>query len=112
MKENTNQQYSIWGKWWDPIRKWFYSIWFAYETTIRFYEYSISVNQYFTEQQNTISSYIGNIGAQILNVFCSVCTFVICVIFLTVPIIFILFKFFSVDNLTNTSFEQKLKRIL
>ncbi len=87
-------------------------MWLGYETLVRFYEYAVAVNHYFTTQEERISIYIGAIGAQILNVFCSVGTFAICIIFLTIPAVFILFKFFSVAKLTNTHFEQKLKRIL
>jgi len=36
MEEQNLQLKSIWGKWWEPIRKWFYPAWLIYETTVRF----------------------------------------------------------------------------
>ncbi len=109
MEVDSLQLKSIWGKWWEPIRKWFYPAWLAYETLIRFYDYSLSVNSYFTNQQDFIAFYIGDIGAQILNVFCSVSTFALCTIFLTVPACFVLYKFFKAKKLTGTQFENKIK---
>ncbi|MDY8136124.1 hypothetical protein [Aquimarina sp. 2201CG5-10] len=109
MKDNHKQLKSIWGKWWEPLRKWFYPTWLLYETLIRFYGYTQSVYNYFIKQHHDIASYIGEIGSQALNIFCSAATFVICVFFLTVPACFILYKFFKIENLTSTQFEQKIK---
>ncbi|MFD2033587.1 hypothetical protein ACFSKL_02235 [Belliella marina] len=111
MEEYNKQQRSIWGKWWVPIRKWFYPAWLLYETSIRFYDYGQSVHHYFIGQQDAIASYIGKIGVQVLDVFCSVATFAICTIFLTVPACFVLYKFFKTENLTGTPFEEKMKTI-
>ncbi|WP_103070138.1 hypothetical protein [Aquimarina sediminis] len=109
MEENNKQLKSIWGKWWEPFRKWFYPSWLLYETTIRFSDYAHSIHTYFIQQQDNISSYIGEIGAQTLDVFCSILTFAICAAFLTLPACFVLHKFFKTDNLTGTQFENKMK---
>lgn len=109
MEENNEQLRSIFGKWWVPIRKWFYPTWLLYETSIRFFDYAQSVHNYFINEQDNIASYIGEIGAQTLDVFCSFATFLICVISLTIPACFMLYKFFKESNLTNTRFEEKMK---
>lgn len=109
MEENNKQLKSIWGKWWEPIRKWFYPAWLLYELTVRFYENAIAVYNYFIEKQDSFDSYLGEIGTQTLAVFCSVATFVICTFFLTASTCFILYKFFKIENLTDTKFERKLK---
>ncbi|WP_439490623.1 hypothetical protein [Algoriphagus sp.] len=109
MEENNKLPTSIWGKWWEPIRKWFYPGWLAYETSVRFYEYTKAVYHFFTRQQDFIAVYIGKIGSQTLTVFSSVATFAVCTAFLTVPACFVLYKFFKAENLTGTPFEEKLK---
>jgi len=110
MEEKNNQVELILGKWWRPIRKWFYPAWLSYEISIRFYTYAQSVHIYVVAQQDYIASYIGEIGAPSLIVFCSVATFSICTFFLTAPSCFVLFKFFKTDNLTGTQFEEKIKK--
>ncbi|MDN5215072.1 hypothetical protein QQ020_23525 [Fulvivirgaceae bacterium BMA12] len=109
MEEQKNQKKSIWGRWWEPLRKWFYPAWLMYETSYRFYEYAQTVHQYFNTHRNDIGSYIGNTVAEILNTFCSGATFVGCSAFLTVPACFVLYKFFKEDNLSATRFEERLK---
>ncbi|WP_272151445.1 hypothetical protein [Tenacibaculum aiptasiae] len=109
MENNNTQLKSIWGTWWEPIRKWFYPSWLIYETSIRFYSYSKPIYQYFIKQQVSISQYIGEIGTQVLGIFCSLSTFIICSVFLTLPASYLLFKVFKSENLTSTLFEQKLK---
>lgn len=109
MEENNKPLKSIWGQWWEPIRKWFYPAWLTYETSIRFYDYTQSVHKCFIEQEDYIASYMGEIGTQALDIFSSVATFAICTAFLTVPACFVLYKFFKTENLTGTQFEQKLK---
>tara|TARA_R110000796_G_scaffold252637_1_gene389623 strand:- start:63299 stop:63637 length:339 start_codon:yes stop_codon:yes gene_type:complete len=111
MEENNRQLKSIWGKWWEPIRKWFYPAWLGYETSIRFYDYSLSVHQYFIKQKDDIASYIGETGTQALDMLSSVGTFIVCTLFLTVPACFVLYKFFKIENLTSSPFESKLKPI-
>lgn len=106
MEKNNKQLKSIWGKWWESIRKWFYPAWLVYETSIRFYGYGQSVYDYFIVQQG----YIGEIGATTSAIFFSVATFVICASFLTLPASFLLYKFFQTENLTSTWLEEKLKR--
>ncbi|MEQ9165098.1 MAG: hypothetical protein RLO12_02480 [Fulvivirga sp.] len=110
MEEKNKQLKSVWGKWWEPIRKWFYPIWLLYELSIRFYDYSIDVHNYFTERQDYFASIIGEIGTQALALFCGVATLAICTFFLTASTCFILYKFFKVENLTNTRFEEKTKK--
>ncbi len=100
---------SIWGRWWEPIRKWFYPAWLIYETSIRFYEYALGVHYYLVSQQDILVPYIGNIGTQILDVFSSGVTFIVCTAFLTLPGCFTLYKFFKLDNLSGSQFEAKLK---
>ncbi|KIX21063.1 hypothetical protein SY27_09825 [Flavobacterium sp. 316] len=109
MEEKNKKLKSIWGKWWESIRKWFYPVWLVYETSIRFYDYALGVYNYLEMYQDDILPYIGNIGVLTLAIFCSVVTFVVCTIFLTVPTCFVLYKFFKVGNLTGTSFEEKIK---
>ena len=109
MEEKNNQLKSILGKWWEPIRKWFYPAWLIYETSIRFYEYAQSFHNYFIIQHDYITPYIGEIGAQAIDVFCRVATFSICTFFLTIPACFVLYKFFKTENLTGTQFEEKIK---
>ncbi|MEB2776376.1 hypothetical protein SYJ56_13720 [Algoriphagus sp. D3-2-R+10] len=111
MEENNKQPRSIWGKWWEPIRKWFYPGWLLYETSVRFYDYTQSVHHYFIRQQDSITFYIGKFGTQTLAILCSVATFAVCTAFLTIPACFVLYKFFKTENLTGTPFEEKLKTI-
>ncbi|MCG6191287.1 hypothetical protein [Maribellus maritimus] len=111
MEENNKQLESIWGKWWQPIRKWFYPTWLIYEISYRFYAYSISTSQYIENHQENIASYIGEISTQTLAISSSFITFGICTAFLTVPASFILYQFFKEDNLTGTGFEEKIKRL-
>ncbi|WPR75755.1 hypothetical protein [Algoriphagus sp. NG3] len=109
MEENNKLPTSIWGKWWEPIRKWFYPGWLAYETSVRFYDYSQSAYHFFTRQQDFIAVYIGKIGNQTLTVFSSVATFAVCTAFLTIPACFALYQFFKTENLTGSPFEEKFK---
>ena len=106
MEKNNKQLKSIWGKWWESIRKCFYPAWLVYETSIRFYGYGQSVHDYFMMQQE----YVGEIGAQTSAIFFSVATFVICVAFLTLPAAFLLYQFFQIENLTSTLLEEKIKK--
>ncbi len=105
MKEKNKQLKSVWGKWWESIRKWFYPAWLLYELSVRFYDYSEATYHYFIAQ-----NYIDELGLQILAIFCSAVTFIICSLFLTVPTCFILYKFFKSGNLTDTPFEDKTKK--
>ncbi len=105
MEEYNNHQKSIFGTWWEAIRKWFYPAWLIYETSIRFYDYALAVNNYIIEQQD----YIGEITAQILAISCSVTTFLICTFYLTVPACFTLYKFFKDDKLITNPFIHKIK---
>lgn len=108
MEEKSKQVKSVWGKWWELIRKLFYPTWLFYELTIRFYDYSIDVHNYFTEQQHYLT--FGEITTQFLAIFCGVLTFVVCTFFLTIPACYILYKFFKIENLTNSRFEEKMKK--
>ncbi|NMM47631.1 hypothetical protein [Marinigracilibium pacificum] len=110
MEEKNKLQKSIFGKWWKPVRQWFYPTWLLYELTIRFYDYAIAVHNFFIERPDYFASYIGEISTQSLAVFCSVATFIICSAFLTVPACFILYKFFKIELLTDTQFEYKMKK--
>ncbi|UZR99124.1 hypothetical protein [Chondrinema litorale] len=105
MEERYTQLKSIWGKWWEPIRKYFYPAWLIYETTVRFYEYSEATYLFFITE-----NYIGELGSQSLAMFCSIATFVICSFFLTLPACFIFYKFFKLENLSGTQFESKIKK--
>lgn len=111
MEENKHQLKSIWGAWWQPIRKWFYPAWLIYETSYRFYDYAVQVHQYINHQK-IIASYIGEAGTQFVAIFCGLTTFVICTAFLTVPTSFLLYRFFQQETITATRFERKLKRVL
>ncbi|KZS41070.1 hypothetical protein AWE51_23225 [Aquimarina aggregata] len=106
MEENNKQLKSIWGVWWEPIRKWFYPAWLLYEVSIRFYNYSIAVHQFIMEQQN----YLGEIIIQILAVFLSIVTFIICSFYLTIPTCLTLYRFFTKNNFASNTFEQKIKK--
>jgi len=106
MENNRKHLISIWGKRWEPIRKWFYPIWLFYETTERFYEYALSVYHLFEHQQDDI----GEVTAQVLSIIASVCTFLICFAFLTIPACIALFKFFTSEKTYNAPFERQLKR--
>lgn len=110
MEENNKELKSIWGKWWEPIRKWFYPAWLIYEVSIRFNDYGKAVHNYFLDQ-SSLASYIGELGAQTLASLCSVATFVICTLFLTLPACLVLFKFFKVINLTGHPIEERFKPI-
>lgn len=99
MEVQTKQLQSIWGKWWESFRKWFYPAWLIYETSVRFYEYSIDTHLYLSE-----------ISSEILAFVTAIIVFIICSAFLTIPATFILYKFFKVENLTGTSFENNIKK--
>lgn len=107
MERNTKKLRSIWGKWWEPLRKWFYPVWLIYETSIRFYDYAQAVHIYIVEQLSSI----GEIGVQAAAIFCAIATFAICTVFLTAPACFVLYKLFETENLSNTPLEEKTKPI-
>lgn len=98
MEEMKIPLQSIWGKWWVPIRKWFYPLWLAYETLVRFYQYADSTHSYFS-----------GLGSPLLGTFCGISAFGICAAFLTLPACFVLYQFFSAENLTGSTIEAKLK---
>ncbi len=108
MEANKNQLKSIWGKWWVPIRKWFYPAWLIYEASIRFYDYAIDLYKYTIGLQD----YIGETSTQILAVFSGIITFVICSFYLTVPASLALFKFFKKEKPISHSFEDRIKTCL
>lgn len=108
MKEEKK---SIWGAWWVPHRIWFYPVWLIYETSSRFYYYSEGVYFYLETHQESITPYLGEIGAQILYLLCSGLTFLICTAFLTVPAGYILYKLFKEVNLTQTRVEASMKML-
>lgn len=107
MEENKLQK-SIFGAWWEPIRKWFYPTWLCYEISIRFYDYAIATHNYFIAQED----YLGEIITQILAFFCSVATFIICTFYLTVPACFTLYMFFKEDKPITHSSIRKIKTYL
>ena len=100
---------SVWGSWWEPIRKWFYPVWLGYETSYRFYDYALATYQYSFEQSGHFLASIGSLAADMLALFCSVITFLVCSIFLTVPACYVLYQFFNTENLTGTVLERKGK---
>lgn len=110
MEEKNKLQKSIYGKWWQAVRIWFYPIWLLYELSIRFYDYAIAVQNYFVELQDHSFLRFGEIGTNTLAMLCSVSTFIVCTAFLTVPASFVLYKFFKIENLTTSPFEAKLKK--
>lgn len=110
--DNNKQLTSIWGKWWIPIRIWFYPLWLIYETLTRFYDYTQSVHHYFIQKQDYLVTYLGKTGTLALDAFSSIFTFIICTVSLTVPACFILYKFLTMENLTGTLFEKRMKHLL
>lgn len=104
-----SQLQSIWGKWWEPIRKWFYPSWLIYETSIRFYDYARSVHNYVGLQQSYITSHIGEVATEFLAASCSISTFAVCSAFLTVPAGIALFNFFKEESVTNSPLERRIK---
>lgn len=110
MEEQNEQRKSIYGRRWEPIRKWFYSSWLIYELSIHFYGYAIAVHNYLIEQQGYFTSRLGEMGTQVSAIFCSVGAFIIYTFFLTVPAGFVLFKFFKTESLTGTELERKMKK--
>ncbi|MDN4165902.1 hypothetical protein QWY31_10335 [Cytophagales bacterium LB-30] len=100
---------SIFGTWWEPIRKWFYPIWLIYELSVRFYAYSADAYSYFSGHQGYFYSLLGHTGAQLLAISVGMATFIICTFFLTIPSVYILYQFFKDENLTGTAFEGKMK---
>ncbi|SFS93158.1 hypothetical protein SAMN04487906_2174 [Zhouia amylolytica] len=111
--EATNKQLtSIWGPWWVPVRRWFYPAWLIYETSCRFYNYSIDVYLYIHHSQGGITTYIGDTATQVLAILGGLATFLICTAFLTAPTSFILFKFFEKEGLTGSILETQIKRFL
>lgn len=106
MEGKESQLKSIWGKWWEPNRKWFYPAWLLYETTVHFYDYAFSAYQFFINQQDGI----GEVAAQALSILGSLGTFVICFAFLTIPASLALFKFFKPEGTGNSSFEIEIKK--
>lgn len=105
MEVKLTKRQSIWGKPWASFRKWFYPTWFCYETTIRFYDYSTPVYDYFISQGDNLGIH----WALILAILLSCLTFIICFFFLTVPGSIALFRYFKNHTLESNSFEQKLK---
>ncbi|MBR9854662.1 MAG: hypothetical protein GYB37_08805 [Algicola sp.] len=105
MEGNSTVNKSIWGKWWTSFRKWFYPTWLAYETIIRFYEYSLPIHEYFILQEQNLGAKM----SQIIAVLASGLTFTICFFFLTVPASIALFKYFNTKDVSSNSIEQKVK---
>jgi len=106
MEEKKIALQSIWGKWWEPKRKWLYPAWLCYETTVRFYDYACATYQYAIHQQNNI----GEQTAQIVAILGSVSTFAVCFAFLTLPGCLALFSFFSSTKTYHDSFESQIKK--
>lgn len=106
--QNSNLK-SFLGPYWSSFRKWFYPAWLIYETSYRFYGYSLGVHEYLSVSQDSISVYIGAFGADALSLFCSVSTFLICTLFLTVPACVLLFQLFVHRNLTGLQIEERIK---
>ena len=108
MEENSNKLKSIWGSWWEPVRKWFYPAWLIYETTVRFYAYTIQVHDSIIDLKfHSSDSFV-----QITAILAGVITFAICFAFLTVPASIALFRFFKSEKITTRSLERKLKTYL
>lgn len=105
------QRKSIWGMWWEPFRKWFYPAWLIYEISVRFYDYSTEVHNYFRKNHSEIVLFTGEVGAQVLDALSSSITFIGCSVFLTIPASLALHQFFKTENLTGTRFEGKMKPI-
>lgn len=110
MEENNKQMPSIFGKWWVPVRKWFYPAWLVYELSLRFYGYSLGVQNYFMNHYDYLSSFLGHSGTSIITAFCVAATFILCFLFLTLPAGYVLYYFFKQENVTATRFEPKLKK--
>ncbi|SEC41062.1 hypothetical protein SAMN04489761_2917 [Tenacibaculum sp. MAR_2009_124] len=108
MEANKIQLKSIWGTWWEPIRKWFYPAWLGYETSIRFYDYALSSYSFVRTYEN----YFGAFGIEVLAVLAAILTFVICFVFLTIPASIALFKFFKPEETYRITFEMKIKKYL
>lgn len=105
MEENNTSIKSIWGAWWTSFRKWFYSAWLVYETSIRFFEYALDVYQYFIIRELNL----GENTVQILAVLCSSLTFLICFFYLTVPATLALYRYFKPETLSKNPIEEKFK---
>lgn len=96
---------SIWGAWWTSFRKWFYTAWLIYETSIVFYRYALSTHQYLISTKE----HLGNSSAQLLAVLGSTLTFAICFLYLTVPATIALFRYFKAETISQNKIEKKIK---
>lgn len=105
MEDYKEQQKPILGVWWQAIRVWFYPLWLIYETSIRFYDYSLGVHSYFIEQQY----FIGETFSKILAITCGLATFLICTFYLTLPASFSLYKFFKGELPISNPLIHKIK---
>lgn len=112
MEELQNQSQSIFGKWWLPIRIWFYPAWLLYELSIRFYGYALDIYHYIFKNLEFIFPDINLTLTQITAGSFAFIAFAICFVYLTVPACYILFLFFKRGNLTKSKFELKLKKNL
>jgi hypothetical protein len=106
MEDLIKKQQSIFGRWWTAIRRWFYPAWLIYETSFRFYDYSVSVINYFIEHQD----FFGEATTQVLAIFCGLATFLLCTFYLTVPSSFTLYKFFKDEKSTTNPLIINIKR--
>ena len=111
-QHEQNMPKSIWGRPWTRDRKWFYPAWLICETSVRFYGYAHYVYNYFEEHHEWIVPYVGEIGAQTLDVLFFCVVLLGSLAFLTVPACFALYIFFKKESLTGTKFEKKIKRLL
>ncbi len=98
MEVSNVERKTIWGSWWEPVRKWFYPVWLLYELTHSFGHYAVSSYKY-----------IDNLSNHTIAVLGAVVAFMLCSAFLTLTSCFVLFHFFKTKNLTKTSFEEKVK---
>jgi hypothetical protein len=105
MEAFNNQQKSVFGTWWVPVRKWFYPAWLIYETSIRFYEYAFAVGNYFIDQGS-----FGELFAQILAITCGLAAFLVCIFYLTIPACIALYAYFKDDPIMAYPSMYKIKK--
>lgn len=111
-KSGQKQMTCIWGAWWIPFRPFAYTLWLAYEVSYRIMDHCVVIHMRFVRHHAGIAQYTGDFLAHALDIGTVVLTFLVCHAALTLPACFIMYKFLAEVNLTNTRFEEILKKTL
>lgn len=99
---------SFYGSWWTSFRKYFYTAWFVYEISLRFYDYALDTQNFIlmnvSFHSNDQSIWLGMVLGGL--------TFVVCLFFLGYPGAIAIYKYFSKTEVEGGNVEKRIIRFL